>query len=126
MTETLMVGFGGFFGSIARYHLGGYLMLRYATPGFPVGTFVVNLVGCFLIGLLAGFIERSHTIPGEYRLLLITGLLGGFTTFSAFSYESIFLIRRGMWATVTLYVVGSVTFGLLLAALGILISRPPR
>lgn len=121
--ETLLVGIGGFIGAVGRYHLGGMVMHRFGAPDFPVGTFAVNLLGCFVIGILLGFAERSHAVSPEYRLLLVTGLLGGFTTFSAFGYESVFLLRKGLLLLSMLYVGGSVVLGLALAAVGVWISR---
>lgn len=94
MKQALIVGLGGFVGSVLRYQIGGAILHQSVTWRFPLGTFCVNVLGCFVIGALAGFAERQP-ISAELRLLLFTGLLGGFTTFSAFGIEGVNLIRRG-------------------------------
>src|SRR5690606_40751842 len=104
-----LVGLGGAVGSIARHLLATWTMQAAAPQKFPLGTFAVNLLGCLAAGLLAGLAERH---PGglspELRLLLFTGLLGGFTTFSAFGLETAQLLRRGEWLVATGYAGGSV------------------
>jgi protein CrcB len=80
---ALAVGLGGFLGSVARYKLGGLVLHQTAGYRFPVSTFVVNLLGCGLVGLLAGIAEHRHELSPTVRLFLITGFCGGFTTFSA-------------------------------------------
>lgn len=95
MKQALIVGIGGLIGSIARYKLGGAILHHAASWRFPLGTFTVNVVGCFVIGSLAALAEHRHMFGPDTRLFLFTGLLGGFTTFSAFGYEGVFLLRRG-------------------------------
>src|SRR3546814_2509257 len=95
MNGTLLVGLGGFLGAIARYKLGAAITHGTGLVRFPIGTFAVNLVGCLAIGLLARVVARYHVLGTEARLFLFTGLLGGFTTFSAFGLESVELLRRG-------------------------------
>src|SRR4051812_35869751 len=95
MREVLLVGIGSFIGGVARYLVSGWALHTFTSWRLPIGTFVVNFVGCLLIGLIAGLSEHRHIISSEFRLFLITGMLGGFTTFSAFGYETIFLIRSG-------------------------------
>ena len=112
MNGTLLVGLGGFLGAIARYRLGAAVMHGTGLARFPIGTFVVNVAGCLAIGLLAGVVARYHVLGTEARLFLFTGLLGGFTTFSAFGLESVELLRRGEWAMTGLYAGGSVVAGL--------------
>src|ERR1700682_4861530 len=97
MKQLLWVGIGGFLGSIARYKLGGFVLHRSEAWNFPLSTFTVNLLGCFVIGVLAGLVERHDLFSPATRLFLFTGLLGGFTTFSAFAYEGTFLVRRGLF-----------------------------
>ncbi|TYT26687.1 fluoride efflux transporter CrcB [Luteimonas viscosa] len=108
-----LVGLGGAAGSIARYLLATWTMHAATPQKFPLGTFVVNLAGCLVAGLLAGLAERH---PGwlspDLRLLLFVGLLGGFTTFSAFGLETAQLLRRGEWLVATGYVGGSVLLGI--------------
>ena len=110
------VGLGGFLGSIARYALA--VGLPPAAAGrFPVATFAVNCIGCLLIGVLAGVLARVPA-PESVRLFLVTGLLGGFTTFSAFGLEALTLLRRGDIGFALLYVVGSVLMGIAAVWLG--------
>lgn len=96
--RILLVGFGGFFGSILRYWFSG--LSQNAAPGsvFPIGTLVVNMIGCFAIGVLSELAETRGFMSPETRALLIVGLLGGFTTFSAFANETMNAIRDGALA----------------------------
>ena len=97
-TNILLVGLGGFAGAAARYLLGGWVLHHTLSAKFPWSTFAVNLLGCLIIGLLSGLAERLDWFSPSMRLLLLTGLLGGFTTFSAFGLETVHLLRRGeLW-----------------------------
>ena len=95
MTRVLLVGVGGFVGSVLRYWMSG--LVQAAAPGssFPVGTFAVNVVGCLLIGVLSELAEARGFLAPDSRALLIVGLLGGFTTFSAFANETVNALRDG-------------------------------
>ena len=119
MWNLLLVGFGGGIGAIARYLLGGWVLHRTLQERMPYGTLAVNLMGCLAIGLLAGAAERFEVLTPEARLFLITGVLGGFTTFSAFGYETVFLLRRGEPLVAAAYVGASVGLGLLAVWLGL-------
>jgi fluoride exporter len=112
MKQLLWVGIGGFLGSIARFKLGGFVLHRSEAWNFPVSTFAVNLLGCFAIGLLAALVEHHDLFSPPARLFLFTGVLGGFTTFSAFAYEGMFLLRRGLPSVAVLYAMLSVLGGL--------------
>jgi CrcB protein len=113
MKQILLVGFGGGMGALARYKLGGWILHHHAQDWrFPAGTFVVNVLGCLVAGVLCGIIERHHLFSPDTRLLLFTGLLGGFTTFSAFGVETTFLLRRGEWWVALAYVLASVACGI--------------
>ena len=102
MTNILLVGLGGFIGAVARYKLGGWVLHLTAQEKFPFGTFAVNVVGCLIAGVLAGLVEKHELFSAETRIFLFTGLLGGFTTFSAFGLETMFLLRRGEpWVAAT-------------------------
>lgn len=127
MKNILLVGLGGFVGSIARYKLGGWLLHMTAQERFPFSTFAVNVIGCLVVGVLAGLAERYELFGPGTRLFLFTGLLGGFTTFSAFGLETMFLLRRGEpWVAAT-YVGASVVLGIGAVWLGIkAISLLPR
>ncbi len=95
MSAGVLVGAGGFVGSVLRYALGGLVHRAAATSGFPYGTLVVNVTGCLAIGLLGGLAELRHVAGPELRLFLLIGVLGGFTTFSTFGYETLALLRDG-------------------------------
>ena len=101
MRNLLLVGAGGFVGAVARYLLIGWISRR-TGPGafgvaglFPWGTVAVNVLGCFAIGLLSGLAEHRGLLTAELRLFLVIGLLGGFTTYSPFGYESLALLEGG-------------------------------
>lgn len=111
MKEALLVGLGGFFGCIARFRLSALIFHRSELWRFPLSTFCVNLLGCFIIGALSGLAERQSFFTANVRLLLFTGFLGGFTTFSAFSVEGMNLIRRGEWPIAFSYAALSVLGG---------------
>ena len=102
---------------MGRYALQQAVQSRWPLA-WPVGTGVVNLLGCLLAGLVLGLLERYGSAGNEWRLLLLTGFCGGFTTFSAFALESVALLRGGQVWAAALYAGGSVAGGLLLAALG--------
>jgi CrcB protein len=99
MLKLLIIGLGGFLGSVMRYLLSGAVQRWAGSIGFPVGTFAVNLVGCFLIGLLGGLAESRQVFGPELRTFLLIGVLGGFTTFSTFGYETFNLMRDGQLAS---------------------------
>ena len=124
---VLLVGLGGFGGSVVRYKLGGYILHLTAQGRFPFSTLVVNVLGCLLVGVLAGLAERFDLFGAETRLFLFTGLLGGFTTFSAFGLDAVFLLRRGeLWLAV-LYAGASVFLGVTAVWFGLkLVSLLPR
>jgi CrcB protein len=112
MKQALIVGLGGFIGSIGRYKLGGMILHHSASWRFPLSTFAVNVIGCFVIGALAAMAEHRDFFSADTRLFLLTGVLGGFTTFSAFGYEGVFLIRRGDVGIALAYASLSVLCGL--------------
>jgi len=118
LKQILIVAFGGAVGSVIRYKLGGFALHHTQSRSFPVSTFSVNVAGCFAIGILAALVEHHDLFSPSVRLLLFTGLLGGFTTFSAFGYESVFLLRRGLVSVATEYVLFSVLCGLMAVGAG--------
>ncbi|MEW4466368.1 fluoride efflux transporter CrcB [Parasphingorhabdus sp. JC815] len=107
MNATLLVMAGGAVGAAARYNL-GRLVFHWVGPGFPFGTLFANLLGGFLMGVLAGVLARSDFVDEPWRLLLGVGLLGGFTTFSAFGLEVFNMIERGNWSIALGYALLSV------------------
>jgi CrcB protein len=120
--NILLVGLGGLIGSIARY-LVAVLFAGQFISSFPFATFAVNIVGCFLIGILFALSDRGHLLSPEWRIFLTTGFCGGFTTFSTFSYESMKLIQDGEFLYLGFNTVGSVIVGLGATYLGILLVR---
>ena len=122
---------GGAVGSVLRYAVTGIAQRLYASAGsaavsFPVGTLVVNVTGSFLIGLLMGLAESRAILGAEARLLLVTGLLGGYTTFSAFSLEALVLFRAGQTGTAISSVVLQVLLGVAAAFAGFTAGMPAR
>ena len=118
MRVIIFIGIGSFIGGVARYLLSQLIQPK-AFPSFPYGTLAVNIIGCFLIGIIYGLAQRSG-ISNEWRLFLMTGILGGFTTFSAFSLETITLMRSGHTHEAFLYVAVSIIIGLLATWSGML------
>ena len=118
MSAWLLVAVGGAIGSVLRYGLGRWLMHGAPVQAFPYGTLAVNLLGCLAIGLVAEFLLLQRILAPQPRLLLQTGILGGFTTFSAFGLETVLMLRREQWLTVAIYVSTSVLGGLLAVWLG--------
>ncbi len=117
LRNLLLVGSGGFLGSIARYYV-SRLNLLVDVLSVPVGTLLVNVAGSFLIGFLAGVSDKSDILPGEWRLFLMTGLCGGFTTFSSFTNESMVLLHNGQMLSFLLYTGLSLFLGLAAVFLG--------
>jgi CrcB protein len=125
MKQIVLVGIGGCVGAIARYKLGGLVLHHSVDWRFPLGTFVVNALGCLVAGVIAGAVERLGMFSPDTRVFLFSGLLGGFTTFSAFSLETLFLLRRGETMVALGYVVLSVLCGVAALWLGLMmIPRP--
>lgn len=120
--EYLWVGIGGFVGANARYATGRLVAERFG-DGYPWGTFLVNLTGSFLIGvLLTILIDRAAGDP-FWRLFLVVGFLGGYTTFSSYTFEAIALAMDGKWLAAGFYVVGSTLLGLAACGAGIALAR---
>jgi fluoride exporter len=112
MLKTItLVGIGGAIGSMLRYLASTGIQSKFLSA-FPYGTMCVNISGCFLIGIIYGLAERNNISP-EWRLLLATGICGGYTTFSTFSYESLSLLRDGEIFYATAYIASSVVLGIL-------------
>jgi CrcB protein len=122
MKSILLIAIGGAIGSVCRYLLSVY-MTRHVPMAYPLGTMIVNLSGCLVIGLLYGLAARHAWMTLEWRLFLVTGICGGYTTFSSFSYESFLLIKEGNYGYFFLYVLGSVVLGLLATAGGFWIAK---
>lgn len=122
MNATLLVMTGGAIGAAGRYHLGRWLF-HLGGMGFPYATLVANVAGGFLMGVLAGVLARGNFIDEPWRLLLGVGLLGGFTTFSAFSLELFNMIERSQWGTAIGYALLSVIGSVLALFAGLMAVR---
>ncbi|PDT03728.1 fluoride efflux transporter CrcB [Rhizobium chutanense] len=122
MIQALLVAVGGAVGSLLRYYVGQW-SLRLMGPAFPWGTLAVNVVGCFVIGVFAELIARKFNASVELRLLLITGFLGGFTTFSAFSLDAISLFERGEAVAGGVYIAASVGLSMAAVIAGLAVIR---
>ena len=117
MLKLIALALAGGLGTLARYGLSG-LVHRYSKETFPFGTLVVNLVGCLFIGLVMHRVVEHPLFTPEARVVLVVGLLGGFTTFSAFGYETVELVRGGALLPAALNVAGSVAGGMAAVWLG--------
>ena len=116
--EILIVGVGSFAGGALRYILSVGLSKMGRLWAFPIGIMLVNVLRCFLIGVLYGYFKSKASTDPVLPLLLMTGVLGGFTTFSTFSFETIQLLQQYEWLKAALYVVGSVGLGVAACFLG--------
>lgn len=114
---ALAAGAGGFAGTVARFLASRYLQ-GLISSSFPLGTFLVNLAGCFLIGLLYGIFARTDAVSPEWKVFLTAGFCGGLTTFSTFTAENIALLKDGSFFHFALYTGLSVFLGLLATFLG--------
>lgn len=112
MEKVLWAGAGGFLGSALRYAIGGALARIKGGAGFPIETLFINVAGCLAIGILAGLAETRGLFAGSTRVFLFIGVLGGFTTFSAFGYETFQLLRDGQWLSASGSVVLQVVLGI--------------
>jgi len=118
LRSLLFAGLGGFIGSAGRYLIGGWVHGLVPMTSFPIGTLVVNVSGCLLIGLLGGLIEVRQLFGPDLRVFLLIGVLGGFTTFSSFAYETLALTRDAEFGRALLNVGAQVVLGLGAAWLG--------
>ncbi len=114
LLHAAMVGSGGFAGALLRYWLSTWVNRQLGSGFMPFGTLIVNLLGCVLIGLVAGVADRQELLGLEARLLLVVGLLGGFTTFSAFALESLLLLQEGNLIAAVTYVGAHLILGVAL------------
>lgn len=122
MTNILLIGTGGFIGSVLRYMVSGYVQQATKSIGFPYGTLAVNIIGCFIIGFLAQLVESHGVFTSESRLFVFVGLLGGFTTFSSFGNETLNLARDSQLVNALANIGANVGIGLLAVWLGRVLS----
>jgi len=121
MKLILLIGAGSFIGGVSRYLLSQFIQTK-TLNAFPYGTLTVNLIGCLLIGIVYGICDRGN-LSQEVRLFLATGMLGGFTTFSAFSNDTIKLMNEGHMNYAIIYVLSSVLIGVTATFLGLGLTR---
>jgi len=121
LKNILLVGLGGASGSIARF-LTGYYLAKIVSNPFPYGTFVANILGCFLIGIALGLAQKADWFTPELRLLLATGFCGGYTTFSSFAYENLQLLQTQQYTTFAVYTFFSFILGISMVGLGLFLT----
>jgi fluoride exporter len=121
MKNFLLVFFGAGIGGVLRYAIGS--VVKWNGTSFPWATFIVNILGCFIIGLVIAFANKNNFFADNFKLMLATGLCGGFTTFSAISLESLQLIKQANIQTALVYIVCSILFGIAACAIGFWIIK---
>jgi CrcB protein len=120
--RLILIALFGVVGTLARYGLQGLVQAR--TGGtFPYGTLLVNLTGCFFLGLIAQFTMNRMVISPDWRMAIAVGFFGGYTTFSSFGWETAKMMEAGEWARASLYVGASVAAGLFLSVAGIRLAN---
>ena len=121
MKQVLLVFLGGGIGSALRYAIGR--IFNTSSAVYPWGTFSVNIIGSLLIGVFMGIALKNNNLSENQTLLLVTGLCGGFTTFSAFAYENQQFLKEGDLTSFAIYTLGSLSLGILAVFLGLVISK---
>ncbi len=118
LINAIVVGSGGFLGALARYGLSGLVHRQVPLATFPYGTLGVNLLGCLVIGVIAGLVESRQLFGPEVRIFVLIGVLGGFTTFSTFGYDTFAMMRDDEYLQAAINVGLHVILGLALVSLG--------
>jgi fluoride exporter len=122
LEKLLWMGLAGALGVLARYGLTG-LTHRLYPGGFPLGTFVVNVLGCLVFGLVFGLFEAREALGSQARIVILVGFMGAFTTFSSYMYEGAELLRGGQWAWAALYLLGQNLLGFAALLGGLALAR---
>lgn len=122
MHKLVLIALAGAAGTLSRYIM-AQAVQRLFGPGFPAGTFAVNILGSFLFGLVWTLFEDRLPMGSEARMVLLTGFMGAFTTFSTFMFETSALLRHGQWAYALFNIGGQTTLGLLALASGMTVAR---
>ena len=120
--RIVLIAIFGAIGTLARYGLQGVVQIRLGST-FPYGTMLVNLSGCFLLGLIGQFTMNRMVISPDWRIAIAVGFFGGYTTFSSFGWETAKLVEEGAWLRASVYVGASVAAGLLLSVAGIRLAN---
>lgn len=123
MINIILIGLGGFIGSVSRYLLGDFVHSLLDKPAFPYGTFIVNIFGCLLIGTLGGLSESRNFFDTQTRMFLFIGLLGGFTTFSSFGFETFNLAKQGAHLHALTNVFLQIILGLIAVSIGYIAAK---
>ncbi len=123
LSTILIIGFGGFMGTIFRYLTSVYFLKNYPSSFIPYGTFAVNFLGCLAIGMMHGIFERFHILSPQWRLFLLTGICGGYTTFSTFAYENILMLQQAKYISFAVYSIGTLLLCLLAIAVGLALAK---
>lgn len=123
MQHYLLTAFGGAFGATLRYGIGRWVQDTLNRPEFPYGTLVINVVGCFVFGFIIGLVDEGRNITPEQRTFVLVGILGGFTTFSTFGYETFAFLRDGQIVPALLNVGLQVVIGVIAVWLGTVTAR---
>lgn len=123
LPQLLWVGAGGFLGSVGRFVIAGFFNRLSPALAFPIGTLAVNILGCFLIGLLYGLAESRNMLGTDTRIFLFIGVLGGFTTYSTFGFESLALLKDGAMLKASANIIIHVFLGLAAVWLGDTLGR---
>ncbi|WP_397362151.1 fluoride efflux transporter CrcB [Olleya sp. R77988] len=121
MKQVVLVFIGGGFGSVLRFIIGKYL--NNSENGIPYGTFLANILGSLLIGIILGLALKNNTLTNNQTLLLATGFCGGFTTFSTFAYENHVFLKSGDFTSFALYTIASFVLGFLAVFLGLWVAK---
>jgi fluoride exporter len=122
LKTIVYIAIGGGLGSVFRY-LTAVVINKYFQSSFPYATFVTNILGCLLIGLFFGYLEKQNAISSDLKFFLITGFCGGYTTFSTFSHENVNLLQNNQILMAFLYISLSVFIGLMATWLGLILAK---
>lgn len=122
LKQILLVGVGGGIGSVFRF-LTSVMAAKYGLNGFPLGTFIANVLGCLVLGICVGVFGKNPSENENLRLLFVTGFCGGYTTFSTFASENIQMLQQQNYLTLVIYTISSLLFGFLSVAIGLNVGK---
>ena len=122
MTKIILLFCAGGLGSLSRYLLSGVFQ-RAINISFPIGTYLVNIIGCFMFGLIWAYAQDRLSLSPEFRVIILTGFMGAFTTFSTFIFESAALLDSAQWPYFLLNIVGQIITGVILLKFGLTLGR---